>query len=103
MTNMEGAYQAPVDFAEWEPAPPGDPADPLKNAGSEVYKRPSLTVEDLEKMAHDGEDVEPDEFEAGKAELLRQHREETIGGDDIPGVSDDEAYAAYRRTIGEEA
>ncbi len=75
----------------------------MKNAGAEIYRRPTLSVERINEMAHDGQYVEPDEFEVGKAELLRQHREETIGGDDIPGVSDDEAYAAYRRTIGEEA
>ena len=64
------------------------------DAGAEVYRRPALDVERINEMADDGEYVEPDEFEVGKAELLRQHREEHFGGDDLAGATDDEIFDA---------
>ncbi len=60
-----------------------------------------LSIERINEMAHDGEYAAPDEFEVGKAELLRQHREEHFGPEDPR--SDDELWAAYKKTIGEEA
>ena len=90
------AYQAPVDFSEWQPA--GEDADGEEPEQS-AYAETSRDYDGITVWQRKPSD-EVLESERVKEVLIKQHHDDHFGPDESDALTDDEAWAAYEQEIG---